>query len=153
MRHNCLGDGLSAACSQASGYLSQVRPFTGQGRLLELIAYKCSVAQGSAVPRNVAGQTQLVLVLITAVTRAVSPVLQPVLGARPSRALLTDLCCLPAFLDLLAPSPQMLQRQLDQLHQFCVAGMEVNVAKTEVVVLSCYASSVPGRGWGMEMAV
>jgi hypothetical protein len=40
-------------------------------------------------PRSVAGQTQLVLVLVTAVTRAVSPVLQPVLGERPSRALLT----------------------------------------------------------------
>jgi hypothetical protein len=40
------------------------------------------------IPPAVAGQTQLVLVLVTAVTRAVSPVLQPVLGERPSRPLL-----------------------------------------------------------------
>jgi hypothetical protein len=41
----------------------------------------------------------------------------------------------------LALIPQMLQRQLDQLHQFCLAkGMEVNVAKTEVVVSGCGVS-------------
>jgi hypothetical protein len=46
---------------------------------------------------------------------------------------------------LLAPSPQMLQRQLNQLHQFCLAkGMEVNVARTEVVVFR--HPKYPGKG-------
>jgi hypothetical protein len=48
---------------------------------------------------GVSGQMQLVLVIVTAVTCAVSPVLQPVLGVHPLRALLAvgRLWCLPAF--------------------------------------------------------
>ena len=44
---------------------------------------------------------------------------------------------------LLAANPETLQRQLNLLHEFCVAkGMEVNVAKTEIVVFRHHSQAV-----------
>jgi hypothetical protein len=49
---------------------------------------------------------------------------------------------------LLASSPQQLQQQLDRLHQFCIEkGMEVNIAKTEVVVFRHSKSLDGGEAW------
>lgn len=48
---------------------------------------------------------------------------------------------------LFASNPETLQRQLDLLHEFCVAkGMEVNVAKTEIVVFR-HHSQAAQQAW------
>ena len=53
---------------------------------------------------------------------------------------------------LFAPNPQMLQQQLDHLHQFCLAkGMEVNVAKTEVVVFRHPQFPAAGEAWQWQI--
>jgi hypothetical protein len=53
---------------------------------------------------------------------------------------------------LLASSPQQLQQQLDHLHQSCIEkGMEVDIAKTEVVVFRHSKSLDGGRGLALAI--